>query len=190
MMDTLELLKICNRYRGDAIVVPGRGGKHWVNISTQPNRDLPLGDPAMGGHASFAMGLALALPQQKIVLFDSDGDIQMGMQVVALHDEADRAAIRVLAGRPMCVDERDARDRVQLARALMEHELDVRERLEPRAEAGLRLADPFGDGAYAPAVVRVEVEDAVGLAEPKRPQHDRLRLVGPPHAAKSRPDGG
>ena len=83
MMDTLELLKIYNRYRGNAIVVPGRGGKHWVNISTQPNRDLPLGDPAMGGHASFAMGLALALPQQKIVLFDSDGDIQMGMGILA-----------------------------------------------------------------------------------------------------------
>jgi thiamine pyrophosphate-dependent acetolactate synthase large subunit-like protein len=83
MMDTLELLKIYNRHRGDAIVVPGRGGKHWVTISTRPSRDLPLGDPAMGGHASFAMGLALALPQQKIVLFDSDGDIQMGMGILA-----------------------------------------------------------------------------------------------------------
>ncbi len=37
----------------------------------------------MGGHASFAMGLALALPKEKIVLFDSDGDIQMGMGILA-----------------------------------------------------------------------------------------------------------
>ena len=82
-MDTKELLTIFNKHRGDAIVVPGRGGRHWVNISTKPNRDLPLGDPAMGGHASFAMGLALAQPGQRIVLFDSEGDVQMGMGILA-----------------------------------------------------------------------------------------------------------
>jgi thiamine pyrophosphate-dependent acetolactate synthase large subunit-like protein len=83
MMDTAELLKVFNRYRGNAIVVPGRGGKHWVNISDKRNRDVELGDPAMGGHAAFAMGLALALPKERIVLFDSDGDIQMGMGILA-----------------------------------------------------------------------------------------------------------
>jgi len=83
MMDTAEMLKVFNRHRGDAVVVPGRGGRHWVNISTKPNRDLPLGDPAMGGHASFAMGLALARPGERIVLFDSDGDVQMGMGILA-----------------------------------------------------------------------------------------------------------
>jgi thiamine pyrophosphate-dependent acetolactate synthase large subunit-like protein len=82
MMDTAELLKIYNRHRGNAIVVPGRGGKHWVNISDKRHRDVELGDPAMGGHASFAMGLALALPKERIVLFDSDGDIQMGMGIL------------------------------------------------------------------------------------------------------------
>ena len=82
MIDTAEMLKVFNRYRGDAIVVPGRGGKHWVKISTRRSRDVELGDPAMGGHASFAMGLALAQPGEKIVLFDSDGDIQMGMGIL------------------------------------------------------------------------------------------------------------
>jgi len=70
MFDTAEMLKIFQRHRGNAIVVPGRGGRHWTDISTQPNRDVPLGDPAMGGHASFAFGLALALPKEKVVLFD------------------------------------------------------------------------------------------------------------------------
>jgi thiamine pyrophosphate-dependent acetolactate synthase large subunit-like protein len=83
MMNTVEVLKAYNRHRGNAIVVPGRGGKHWVNVSDKRNRDVELGDPAMGGHASFAMGLALALPKEKIVLFDSDGDIQMGMGILA-----------------------------------------------------------------------------------------------------------
>ena len=83
MMDTAELLKVYNRHRGNAIVVPGRGGRHWVNISDKRSRDVELGDPAMGGHASFAMGLALALPKERVVLFDSDGDIQMGMGILA-----------------------------------------------------------------------------------------------------------
>ena len=87
MIDTAEMLKVLNRYRGNAIVVPGRGGKHWVEISDKPNRDVPLGDPAMGGHASFALGLALAQPREKVVLFDSDGDIQMGMGILATNAE-------------------------------------------------------------------------------------------------------
>lgn len=79
MMKTAEMLRVFNANRGDAIVIPGRGGRHWVAMSEQPNRDLPLGDPAMGGHASFALGLALAMPEQRVALFDSEGDVLMGM---------------------------------------------------------------------------------------------------------------
>lgn len=82
MFDTAAMLKIFQQYRGDAIVIPGRGGRHWVNISTCPQRDVPLGDPAMGGHASFAVGLALALPEQKVVLFDSEGDLLMSLGIL------------------------------------------------------------------------------------------------------------
>ena len=88
-MKTAEMLQVFNRLRGDAIVIPGRGGRHWVGMSDQPNRDVPLGDPAMGGHASFALGLALALPEQRVVLFDSEGDLLMGMG--ALPTIADKA---------------------------------------------------------------------------------------------------
>jgi thiamine pyrophosphate-dependent acetolactate synthase large subunit-like protein len=83
MMETFDVLQAFSRHRGSAVVVPGRGGRHWVELSDQPNRDVPLGDPAMGGHAAFAMGLALAQPGEKIVLFDSDGDIQMSLGILA-----------------------------------------------------------------------------------------------------------
>ncbi|MFQ6026015.1 MAG: thiamine pyrophosphate-dependent enzyme [Dehalococcoidia bacterium] len=79
MIQTADILKVFQEYRGDAIVIPGRGGRYWVDISDKPNRDLPLGDPAMGGHASFALGLALAMPNEKVVLFDSEGDILMNL---------------------------------------------------------------------------------------------------------------
>jgi thiamine pyrophosphate-dependent acetolactate synthase large subunit-like protein len=82
MIHTADMLKIFQPYRGDAIVVPGRGGRHWVQISTHPNRDAPVGDPAMGGHAAFALGLALAQPEKKVVVFDSEGDLLMSLGIL------------------------------------------------------------------------------------------------------------
>ena len=79
MFQTADMLQVFAPLRGDAVVIPGRGGRHWVNISENEKKDLPLGDPAMGGHASFALGLALAQPEEKIVLFDSEGDILMNL---------------------------------------------------------------------------------------------------------------
>ena len=82
MFHTADMLKIFQQYRGDAIVVPGRGGRHWVQISARPELDAPVGDPAMGGHASFAFGLALAQPDKKVVVFDSEGDLLMSLGVL------------------------------------------------------------------------------------------------------------
>ena len=81
MFNTADMLKSFQKYRGDAIVISGRGGKHWIKLSDTP-LDIPLGDPAMGGHCGFALGLAMALPQRKVVLFDSEGDIQMSLGVL------------------------------------------------------------------------------------------------------------
>ncbi len=78
MMHTAELLRVFAEHRGDAIVISGRGGKHWIGISDTA-LDLPLGDPAMGGHAGFGLGLALARPDKRVVLFDSEGDILMSL---------------------------------------------------------------------------------------------------------------
>src|SRR5690348_17818475 len=36
----------------------------------------------MGGHAAFALGLALARPADRVVLFDSEGDLQMSLGVL------------------------------------------------------------------------------------------------------------
>jgi thiamine pyrophosphate-dependent acetolactate synthase large subunit-like protein len=79
MMHTAEMLKVFAPYRADAIVVPGRGGRYWTDLTTRPKLDAPLGDPAMGGHAGFALGLALAQPEKRVILFDSEGDILMSL---------------------------------------------------------------------------------------------------------------
>src|SRR5580700_10644387 len=83
MMHTAEVLRVVRAHRGDAIVVPGRGGRHWVTMSQRQALDVPLGDPAMGGHAGFALGLALAQPGRRVVLFDSEGDLLMSLGMLA-----------------------------------------------------------------------------------------------------------
>jgi thiamine pyrophosphate-dependent acetolactate synthase large subunit-like protein len=88
MMHTADLLKVFAEHRGDAIVISGRGGKHWMPISDTV-MDLPLGDPAMGGHSGFGLGLALAQPNRRVVLFDSEGDILMSMgQLATIAEQA------------------------------------------------------------------------------------------------------
>ena len=82
MVSAADVLRVFHALRNNAIVVPGRSGRHWAKISTQPGRDLPMGDPAMGGHAGFALGIALARPKDKIVLFDSEGDLLMNLGVL------------------------------------------------------------------------------------------------------------
>ena len=83
MMRIAEALEAFSPHRGNAIVVPGRGGRYWTDLTTQQNLDVPVGDPAMGGHAGFGLGLALARPERKVVLFDSEGDILMSLGMLA-----------------------------------------------------------------------------------------------------------
>lgn len=83
MFNAADMFRVFQKHRGNAVVIPGRGARHWNSISTNPQRDIPLGDPAMGGHASFAFGLAEARPNERVVLFDSEGDLLMNLGALA-----------------------------------------------------------------------------------------------------------
>src|ERR1700722_12074860 len=82
MMHMADVVRAIAEHRGDAIVIPGRSGRHWAQIS-ETVFDLPLGDPAMGGHAGFGLGVALAQPNRRVVLLDSEGDILMSLGMLA-----------------------------------------------------------------------------------------------------------
>jgi len=82
MMPMADILKAFKEYRGDAIVVPGKGARYWVDMTTRPELDVALMPTAMGGRAAFAFGLALAQPHRKVVLFDSEGDMMMGLNIL------------------------------------------------------------------------------------------------------------
>jgi glutaredoxin 3 len=73
----------------------------------------------------------------------------------------------------------------------VEHQLDVGERLQARAESRLRLADTLGDGADTPAVEGVQVQHPVGLPEPKRAEDDSFGpVLASGHAFESIGGGG
>ena len=82
MMYIKELVAAFAPHRGDALVVSGRAGKYWSEFS-ETEFDLPLGDPSMGGHAGFSLGLALAQPDRPVVLFDTEGDLLMNLGILA-----------------------------------------------------------------------------------------------------------
>jgi phosphonopyruvate decarboxylase len=82
MMHMADVVRAIAEHRGDAIVIPGRSGRYWAPISDTAF-DLPLGDPAMGGHAGFGLGVALAQPGRRVVLLDSEGDILMSLGMLA-----------------------------------------------------------------------------------------------------------
>jgi hypothetical protein len=80
--------------------------------------------------------------------------------------QSDGEPVRLLAHAPVRPYEVHPRHRVQLARSFVEHELHVRERLEPAAEARLRLSRTLRNRPDAATGRRVQVKDAIGLGEP------------------------
>jgi len=83
MFEAKSMFEIFQKYRGNAIVIPtGTSGKHWRDISSNQKRDAQLGG-AMGQTTSLAFGLALAQPDTKVILFDSEGSLLMNLGILA-----------------------------------------------------------------------------------------------------------
>ena len=83
MIEAMDVFKAFQPHRGGAIVTTtGRAGRHWKDVSTSENRDIMLGG-AMGHTASAAFGLAMGLPDEKVVLFDAEGSLLMNLGVLA-----------------------------------------------------------------------------------------------------------
>jgi phosphonopyruvate decarboxylase len=77
------MFKAFEPYRDKSIVIAtGTSGRHWRDVSQNEARDLSMGG-AMGQTTSAALGLALAQPDEKVVLFDSEGALLMNMGIIA-----------------------------------------------------------------------------------------------------------
>jgi phosphonopyruvate decarboxylase len=79
MIDQVEMMKTIDKLRGDAVVVPVfRANVAWSRVTSNVRRDIPVGG-AMGKASSVALGLALAQPNTKVILFDGDGSLLMNL---------------------------------------------------------------------------------------------------------------
>ncbi|MFQ6029657.1 MAG: thiamine pyrophosphate-dependent enzyme [Dehalococcoidia bacterium] len=79
MIDQVELMRIVEKMRGDAIVVPAmRANVGWREVSNDPVRDVPASN-AMSKTGVFGLGIALAQPQTKVIVFDGDGSLLMNL---------------------------------------------------------------------------------------------------------------
>jgi len=82
MNGTLERRRVMAQLlsdRGELVVTTGLGATAWdlASLSDSP-LDFPLWG-AMGGAAMFGLGLALAQPQRRVVVFTGDGEALMGL---------------------------------------------------------------------------------------------------------------
>ena len=79
MFDQTDMMRIIEKYRGDAIVVAAyRSDPAWAKVTTNLHHDLPFWS-AMGKGSSMALGIALAQPDTNVILFDGDGSLLMNL---------------------------------------------------------------------------------------------------------------
>lgn len=79
MIDQVEMMRTIEKFRGDAVVVPVfRANIAWAKVTNNVKRDIPVGG-AMGKASSVALGIALAQPNTKVILFDGDGSLLMNL---------------------------------------------------------------------------------------------------------------
>ena len=77
MMTKDQLLAPLARLRGDHVVVTTMGVvRPWARHSESP-LDFASADSAMGHAADFALGLALARPERKVICLNGDGSMLM-----------------------------------------------------------------------------------------------------------------
>ena len=82
MFEPEDMFKAFKEHRGDAIVMTsGSSGGVWRAMSDNPKRD-PLIGGAMSKTTSTALGIALAQPDQRMVLFDSEGALLMNLGAI------------------------------------------------------------------------------------------------------------
>ena len=83
MISAEDVFRVFQTHRGNAIVIAtGTSGRHWRDFTTNEKRDLTMGG-AMGQTTAAALGVALGLPNEQVVLFDAEGAMLMNLGILA-----------------------------------------------------------------------------------------------------------
>ena len=83
MLNKEECLKIIAKHRTDEVVITTMGSvAAWGEISNHPLDFASVGS-AMGHAADFALGIALARPDRKVLVLNGDGSMLMSLGTLA-----------------------------------------------------------------------------------------------------------
>ncbi|HEX5501202.1 MAG TPA: thiamine pyrophosphate-dependent enzyme [Thermomicrobiales bacterium] len=184
MIAAAEVFRVFQAHRDDAIVIPsGTAGRHWRDVSANERRDLALGG-AMGQTTAAALGVALGLPHERVVVFDAEGALLMNLGVLATiagkrprnfyHFLLDNECYATTGGQP--VPNAQNIDYAGLAQAAGYAAAYRFDELEPfGAQVGDILREP--GPVFVAVKVIPEVENApIGLRQ-RRPSRSRAETI-------------
>ena len=111
MMESFEALKVISQHRGNAIIIATMTANfEWPQVSTNPDLDLMF-TGAMGKASSVGLGLALAMPDKKVIVLDGDGSLLMNLGSLVtivnmappnlIHFVFDNSVYRTTGGQPL-----------------------------------------------------------------------------------------
>ncbi len=76
-------LRLIERFRKDAVVIAcEENGRPWGDVSHKKELDIPFPD-AVGKGVSMGLGIALARPDRKVVVVDTDGAVLSNLGALA-----------------------------------------------------------------------------------------------------------
>ena len=184
MFNAADMFQKFQEHRGNAIVIPsGTGGRHWRDFSKNESRDMNLGG-AMGQTTSTCLGLALGLPDEKVVLFDSEGALLMNLGILAtiagkkpknfFHFLMDNECYATTGGQPVPnYDEINYAGMAKEAGYASAHHFDNLEDFANNIEAIMKETGPV----FVSMKMVPEVENApIGMRE-RRPQRSRAETI-------------
>lgn len=102
MIDHLSALRAIAAHRAEAVVIATMSAAFaWPKVSAHPHLDLMHSD-AMGKVSSLGLGLALALPNRRIIVLDGDGSLLMNLgSLVTIAHMAPPNLVHVVLGNDM-----------------------------------------------------------------------------------------
>ncbi len=78
MIDMRDAMRAVLRHRrGDVVLSTETSIGAWAEVSDDETLDLPI--PAMSKGSSMALGVALAQPQRRVIVWDGDGCLLMNL---------------------------------------------------------------------------------------------------------------
>ncbi len=184
MFNAADMFEKFQEQRGNAIVIPtGTAGRHWRDFTKNENRDMNLGG-AMGQTTSTALGLALGLPDEKVVLFDSEGALLMNLGILAtiagkkpknfFHFLMDNECYATTGGQPVPnFDEINYAGMAKEAGYASAHHFDNLEDFADNIESIMKETGPV----FVSMKMVPEVENApIGMRE-RHPQRSRAETI-------------